>query len=223
MDSSAPCSVYPRSSTTLTLHQRFSQVQEDQLTGSRTFDPVPLQQPKGRGPPQVFLLMKRERPSRLHPQVSPWRPVRGPCPPGEFTSWSVPVQTRYLSLGAGPRCRRRSVWTRLGGPLRPPGFWSFVNKYRTRTSRGPENLHRRLGQRRKKRNIRKHKGRTHLQRGGASASRGRGFSKEQLDAQLEDYMSRSKSRLDAQLDEYMSMAGQAHWAEGLVLDWNEGV
>ncbi|XP_056262025.1 uncharacterized protein LOC130188017 isoform X2 [Pseudoliparis swirei] len=199
MDSSAPCSVYPRSSTTLTLHQRFSQVQEDQLTGSRTFDPVPLQQPKGRGPPQVFLLMKRERPSRLHPQ------------------------TRYLSLGAGPRCRRRSVWTRLGGPLRPPGFWSFVNKYRTRTSRGPENLHRRLGQRRKKRNIRKHKGRTHLQRGGASASRGRGFSKEQLDAQLEDYMSRSKSRLDAQLDEYMSMAGQAHWAEGLVLDWNEGV
>ncbi|XP_034409915.1 uncharacterized protein LOC117745589 [Cyclopterus lumpus] len=212
MDSSAPGSVYPRSTTTLTLHERFSQVQVDQLARSRTgtFDPVPLQQPKGCGPPQVF--MKRERSSLLH------------------------QQTRYLSLEVKQHFRRKSVWTRLGGQqetrllstCRPPGFWSFMNKYRRRTSftstyRGRGNLDSRLGQRRhlRKRNIQKRKGRTHLQRGGAGASRGRGFSKDQvptkehLDAQLDEYMSMSKSRLDAQLDEYMSMAGQTHWGLGV--------
>ncbi len=74
----------------------------------------------------------------------------------------------------------------------------------------------------------------HLLRGGATAFRGCGQSKDavptkkQLDAQLDeyvsmsrsrldkeldDYMSMSKRRLDAQLDEYMSLAGQTdlHW------------
>ncbi|KAK7886443.1 hypothetical protein WMY93_026064 [Mugilogobius chulae] len=35
--------------------------------------------------------------------------------------------------------------------------------------------------------------------------------KSRLDADLERYMSLSKSRLDAQLDEYMAMAGQEEW------------
>ncbi|XP_068425393.1 chromatin target of PRMT1 protein-like [Clinocottus analis] len=210
MESSAADSVYPRSSSTLPLHERFSQVLVDQLTWSRTgsFDSVLLQQPKEREPSKVFQRMTRES-----------------------SSSTLHLQTRYLSLTQ--RFRRRSVWTRLGGhvdtPLlsacRPPGYWSFMNKYRRRTGftcftcTGRGNLHSRLGQHRllMKRHIQKKvKGQTHLQRGGASTSRGRGFSKyqvptkEQLDAQLDDYMSLSKSRLDAQLDEYMAMAGQ-HW------------
>ncbi|KAF3692488.1 hypothetical protein EXN66_Car008164 [Channa argus] len=71
-------------------------------------------------------------------------------------------------------------------------------------------------------------------RGGGSASRGRGqsrqdiptkkqldaqlddymsMSKSRLDEQLEDYMSKSRRRLDAELDDYMLMAGdlQLHW------------
>lgn len=40
-------------------------------------------------------------------------------------------------------------------------------------------------------------------------------SRSRLDAQLDEYMSTSKRRLDAQLDEYMLMAGQVEGAEPL--------
>lgn len=50
------------------------------------------------------------------------------------------------------------------------------------------------------------RGRT-LRRGGATASKGRDFvPKQQLDAELDEYMSLSRSRLDRQLDDYMSMS-----------------
>lgn len=61
--------------------------------------------------------------------------------------------------------------------------------------------------------------RLYLQRGGATASKGQGQSKQdvqtkkQLDAQLDEYMSLSKRRLDQQLDDYMSMSRQRLDAE----------
>ncbi|KAK9516005.1 hypothetical protein VZT92_025322 [Zoarces viviparus] len=221
MDPSQPGGFYLRSTSTVSLNERFSQVLVDQLirTRIRTLDPV-LQQRMRCGPPQVVQLLERERSSPLH------------------------LQTRYPTVAVTQRFRR-SVWTRLGGQQethllstsRPPGFWSFMSKYRWRTSftcRRRGNLHSRLGQRRllRTRNLQKQTGRTHLWRGGATASRGRGLSKDhvptkqQLDAQLDEYMSTSRSRLDKQLDkymsmsrsrldkqldEYMSMAGQTHW------------
>ncbi|XP_035862428.1 chromatin target of PRMT1 protein-like isoform X2 [Sander lucioperca] len=190
-----------------------------------TFDPVLLQQRGGSNPKRAVMWPKK-LPRNLQ--------THGP----------------FAGLKQRLRRRRRSVWTRLGGPLltrrlstgRLRGFWSFTNKYRwrrrfTSTYRGRRNLHSRLGQRPllRKRNIQKlTAGSTNLQRGGATASRGRGrgqskchvptrkqldaqldeymsMSKSRLDKQLDDYMSMSKSRLDAQLDEYMSMAGQTPW------------
>ncbi|XP_054476930.1 uncharacterized protein LOC129109037 isoform X2 [Anoplopoma fimbria] len=178
MESSNTGPCVPRGSSSVSLNERFSQVLVDQLTRSRlrTFDPILLQQRKG-----CVLLMRRERSSLLH------------------------IQSRSSSVAVQQRCRRRSVWTRLGwqrllSTSRPPGFWSFMNKYRWRSS-FTSTCRRR----------------THLQRGRATALRRRGLSKEQvptkeqLDAQLDDYMSMSRSRLDKQLDEYMSMAGQTHW------------
>ncbi|XP_051235085.1 uncharacterized protein LOC127351518 [Dicentrarchus labrax] len=226
MNSSRPEQFYLRSTSALSLNERFSQVLVDPLTCSRTvtFDPVLLQQRRRMcNAASVVLLVKRE------------------------TSWLPALQTADPSVRAGQR-RRRSVWTRLGwrrATQRPQGFWSFRNKYRwragfTSTASRRGNL---LSLRQRgvlmKRNIQKvTAGQTqlslHLQRGGATASRGRGqskdnvptrkqldaqldeymsMSKSRLDKQLDDYMSMSKSRLDAQLDEYMSMAGQTD------LDW----
>ncbi|KAM8870174.1 chromatin target of PRMT1b [Spinachia spinachia] len=184
-DSSQTSSFFPRSTSTVSLDERFSQVLVDQrsLSRSATPDPVMLQQQEWCPPPQVVLLVEKER------------------------SW--PLRLR--------RSRRRSVWTRLGWQQcrsRPPGFWSFVNKYRWRTSsastcRRPG----KLWERRLVRTTKIHKriGPTHLPRGGVISSgrrcmsKGRIQTKQQLDAQLDEYMSMTKSRLDAQLDEYMSM------------------
>ncbi|XP_014877072.1 uncharacterized protein LOC106939238 [Poecilia latipinna] len=142
---------------------------------------------------------------------------------------------RMALVQAPPTCPRRqlrvrgSVWTRLGGPLltrgltrrhwswRQPGFWSFRRKYtwRGRCSapyRRQRNLLSRLGQRHlvEKSDLQNQseggRGPT-LWRGGATASKGRGFvPKQQLDAELDEYMSLSRSRLDRQLDDYMSMS-----------------
>ncbi|XP_059195001.1 uncharacterized protein LOC131976103 [Centropristis striata] len=191
MDSSAAGSLFLRSTSTVSLNQRFSQVLVDQRTRSR----------RGRGSSAVLLL------------------TRDSC-----------------------QCKtRRSVWTRLGwqqvtrrfSTYRLRGFWSFRNKYRWRTGfistyRGRGNLQRRFV---RKRNVKKlPAGRTHLRRGGATASRGRGLSRAQvptrseLDAELDDYMSMSRSRLDAQLDDYMAKAGQtspaAPWIEAAAA-WSE--
>ncbi|XP_037310896.1 uncharacterized protein LOC119198118 [Pungitius pungitius] len=182
-------SFFPRSTSTVSLDERFSQVLVDQRSLSRgvTFDPAMLQQQEGCVSPRVVLLVETER------------------------SWPLCL----------PRSRRSSVWTRLGwrqSTSRPPGFWSFMNKYRwTRSSastcRRPGNLHRPLGKRRlvRMKKVSKMIGRTHLQRGGVTSSgrrcvgKGRIPTKRQLDAQLDEYMAKTKSRLDAQLDEYMSM------------------
>ncbi|XP_044062693.1 chromatin target of PRMT1 protein-like isoform X1 [Siniperca chuatsi] len=229
MDASKADSFFLRSTSAVSLNERFSKGLVDQLTQSRmvTFDPVLLQQRRVRGPPPAVLLVKRQ------------------------TSSPLSLQTRDSSVRAKQRRRRRrSVWTRLGwqqvtrrlSASRPRGFWSFRHKFRwrarfTSTYRRWGDLRGRLGQRRLlvRRNIQELtagqfisscentqsdailcSGRTrlslHLQRGGAAASRGRGLSKDhvptkkQLDAQLDEYMSLSKSRLDAQLDDYMSMS-----------------
>ncbi|XP_049440880.1 uncharacterized protein LOC125893933 isoform X1 [Epinephelus fuscoguttatus] len=222
MDASKPPSFFLRSTSAVSLNERFSQVLENQLCHSRmrTFDPVLLEQRQVFDAPQVVLLVSRESLSSL-----------------QTCDMSVRVKQHLR--------RRRSVWTRLGwqqvtrrlSTTRPRGFWSFRKKYRWRTRfrsiyRGRRNLHSRLGQRRllRMRNIQKlTAGRTHLQKGGANTCRWWGrskakiptkkqldaqldkymsMSKSRLDKQLDDYMSMSKSRLDADLDEYMSMAGQ---------------
>ncbi|XP_041798876.1 chromatin target of PRMT1 protein-like [Chelmon rostratus] len=136
------------------------------------------------------------------------------------TSASHDVQNRDSSLSVKRRLgrRRSGVWTRLGWqrPTRPRWGAGF-----TSTCRGRGNLRSRLDQHhpQMRRNVQKLSAgqthlRMHLQRGGAVTTRGRGQhqkiipTKKQLDAQLDEYMSKSKSHLDAQLDEYMSMAGQ---------------
>ncbi|XP_037639638.1 uncharacterized protein LOC119496420 isoform X2 [Sebastes umbrosus] len=182
MDSSKPGRFYLRSTSAVSLHERFSQVVADQLTRSRmrTFDPVLLHQRRRHGLPKVVLLVRRGRSSLLH------------------------LQTRDSSVGVRQHLRRGSVWTRLGWQRgtrrlpasRPRGFWSFMNKYRRRRSSTPT-----------------YRGRTHLQRGGATAYRRKEHvpTKKQLDAQLDEYMSMSRSRLDKELDDYMAMAGETHW------------
>lgn len=45
-------------------------------------------------------------------------------------------------------------------------------------------------------------------RGRGGNRQGGGFSKEQLDNQLEEYMSKTKSHLDTELDAYMAEADQ---------------
>ncbi|XP_054881417.1 uncharacterized protein LOC129355830 isoform X2 [Poeciliopsis prolifica] len=142
---------------------------------------------------------------------------------------------RAALVQAPPTCQRRrlrvrgSVWTRLGGPLltrgptrlrwswRQPGFWSFRRKYTWRGRcnapyRRRGNLLSRLGQRRLvetsdlQNQTEGERGPT-LRRGGVTASKGRGFvPKQQLDAELDEYMSLSRSSLDRQLDDYMSMS-----------------
>ncbi|CAK6982469.1 uncharacterized protein LOC121906387 [Scomber scombrus] len=150
-----------------------------------------------------------------------------------------------LALQVKRRGARSSVWTRLGWrhmTLRPAArcsLWSFRKKYRWRG--GFSSAHKRRGhllsglsQRRrlKRRTGRKlTAGRVNLKGGGVSACRGRGLSRKEkvptrkqldaeldeywsrsrrrLDQQLEDYMSQSRTRLDAELDEYMSMPGEA--------------
>ncbi|XP_045899837.1 chromatin target of PRMT1 protein-like [Micropterus dolomieu] len=233
MDSSKPDSFFLRSTSVLSLNERFSKVPVKQPAPSRTvtFDPVRLQQSGVCDAQPAVLLLERPTASLLS------------------------LQTRGSSVKQRPR-RRRSVWTRLGwqsearrlSAAAPRGFWSFRNKFRWRarfssTYRRWRDLRSRPGQRRllMRRSIQRvAAGQTrpslHPQRSGATGSRGRGLrkayvpTKKQLDAQLDEYMSRSRSRLDAQLDEYMStskrrldaqldeymlMAGQVEGAEPL--------
>ncbi|XP_041649997.1 chromatin target of PRMT1 protein-like isoform X2 [Cheilinus undulatus] len=206
MDSSKQKSFFLRSTTAVSLNERFSQVIKTQAV---TFDPVVLQQEAGDDAVQVVLLLKREPPTPVH------------------------LKTRVPTLRSDHQARRRSVWTRLSWqPLarrcstrRRRGFWSFRKKYRWgarfgSAHRSGGNLRHRLGQRRllKKRNFQKP-----TEGGGASSFRGRNWkrgvvpTKEELDAELDKYMSMSKRRLDEQLDEYMAMAGQAD------LRWDWGV
>ncbi|KAM3614797.1 uncharacterized protein V6R79_019127 [Siganus canaliculatus] len=176
------------------------------------------------------------RPSASRPRAS--RP-RGPRPTGPRPTGFRPTGPR--STGSRPRASRprgpRSTGSRSTGP-RPRGFWSFRSKYSwgVSTYRRRANLCYQLnrGHLLKRRTLwNLSAGTTQLgvqqQRGGASASRGRGLdqravpTRRQLDAQLEDYMSLlrrrldreledymslSRTRLDAQLDQYMSLAGE---------------
>uniref|UniRef100_UPI0037E75AD9 chromatin target of PRMT1 protein-like n=1 Tax=Semicossyphus pulcher TaxID=241346 RepID=UPI0037E75AD9 len=218
MESAKPQSFFLRSTTAVSLNERFSQVLMAQLTQSRTvtFDPILLQQ-RGGGDNSQVVLLKRELPSSVH------------------------LQKHASSVRVRPRVRRRrSIWSRLGWrqvtrrlSTTPRGFWSFRNKYRQRggftsTCRGGGNLCGRLGQCRflMKRNVQKLTAEQtqlsmDLRRGRATTFRGRGWNRKgamptrkQLDDQLDEYMSLSKRRLDAQLDEYMAMAGQT------VLTWD---
>ncbi|XP_026227376.1 uncharacterized protein LOC113169845 [Anabas testudineus] len=210
-DSSKPRKLFLRSTSAVSLNERFSQVLMDQVTQSRivTFDPTLLrhQRTVSGTPPAV-----NKEPSSL---------------------WGL--QVRELVTGVSPRVkqhlrRRRNVWTRLGwrrltcclSTSKARGFWSFRNKYRwrarfTSTYRRQGIPRSQLGQRHllSRSNIQKLAAgrhlRLHLQRGGASASHT--MTKKRLDAQLDEYMSLSKSRLDQQLDDYMSMSRQRLDAE----------
>ncbi|XP_034534674.1 uncharacterized protein LOC117809108 [Notolabrus celidotus] len=199
-----------RSSTAVSLNERFSQViseQLDQPTTTVTFDPTLLQRSTGGDAQQMVLLMKREQPAALHLQTQ--------------VSCVPPLRVKQVVR------RKGSVWTRLGwqrgtrvvSAFRPSGFWSFRNKYRrsagfTSTCRSGGNQRHQQGEGRFKRHAQKlSAGPTqpaaNPQRGGASWNR-RGVTptRKQLDADLDKYMSLSKRRLDQQLDEYMCMAGQ---------------
>nr|XP_020474423.1 uncharacterized protein LOC109970884 isoform X2 [Monopterus albus] len=211
MASSKPCSLYLRSTSAVSLNERFSQILVDQLTQPTMVNLNPILQQQGTvfGTPPTVLLVRKKQVSH--------RPMRATGGPG----W---------------RCRkrkRRSVWTRLGwrqvtcccSASRPRGFWSFMNKYRwrprfTSTYRSRRNLQSQLGQHLLQGNTNiltmtagQHLS-LHLSKGRVTASRECDLSRDkvptkmQLDAQLDEYMSMSRSRLDAELDEYMSMAGE---------------
>ncbi|XP_054596665.1 uncharacterized protein [Nothobranchius furzeri] len=202
MDSSQPAPLFLRSTSAVSLNERFSQTLMRQLTQSVTKTSYPT-------PP------RRRRSLKLA-----WSAKR----PGERWSFSNRVRRAAATRQKMKMClRRRSIWSRLGWhqvtrrqlAYRPAGFWSFRNKYRW-GSRITWRRQRHLSQM--------------LQWGGVKAVKRRGFyrkdvpTKKQLDAQLDEYMSLSRSRLDkeladymsmsrrhldAQLDEYMLMAGQS--------------
>ncbi|XP_019719254.1 chromatin target of PRMT1b isoform X2 [Hippocampus comes] len=173
------CGVRLKRSSNVSLHKRFSHVPAGQ----------PMWPQMATVPESVLLLMASS--SSVNPQVGP-------------ACFSL-VPTAPLPP------RRRSVWTRLGS--RRVGFWSFRNKYRWR-ARCRATLARAKGTGRPavrclitSGSFRK------AARGRTPASgiyRRRGSfnfkvpTKEQLDTQLNNYMSKSKKRLDAQLDDYMA-------------------
>ncbi|KAG7233003.1 hypothetical protein INR49_006449 [Caranx melampygus] len=216
MESSKP--VILKSTSALSLHERFSQVLLDQETGPSVMDPVLPQLKRAPEPPPVFLVVKE--PSSLV------------CLQGVGVARGMRWHLR--------RRRRRSVWTRLGwqqvtrrsSTYRRRGFWSFTNKYRWRSRFssthfwGRGHLQRHLQTRTKVQRLTTGPHLSlNLPRGVASKRRRSqddvptkkqldkqldeymSLSKKHLDKQLDNYMSLSKSRLDAELDEYMSMAG----------------
>ncbi|XP_023249451.1 uncharacterized protein LOC111644721 [Seriola lalandi dorsalis] len=213
-----------KSTSAVSLHERFSQVLVDQVTRSRvvTFDAMLPQQRRVSATLPLVLLVKKKPSSLLRLQA-----------PGvsQRAKWRL--------------TRRRSVWERLGWwrvnrhlpANRLRGFWSFTNKYRgrarfTSTHKRRGHLQSRLGQRRllTRTNVQRLTAEPHLslnlKRGGATAWKRckddvptkrqldkqldeyMSISKNRLDKQLDRYMSMSRSRLDAQLDEYMSMVGE---------------
>nr|XP_057908718.1 uncharacterized protein LOC131105040 [Doryrhamphus excisus] len=170
-----PANIFPRGSSNVPLHKRFSHVLLEQM---------------------------------MLPKVT--------CapPPVVFVVNSEPSSALCLRV---PPPRRSSVWTRLG--WRRAGFWNFRNKYgwRARFRRaalkhaGGSKLTRQLGQRcrllKTKSFPKPSQEPEHLPQKRGGFTRGCGMkvlTKKELDAQLDEYMSKSKSRLDAQLDEYMS-------------------
>ncbi|XP_054869436.1 uncharacterized protein LOC129349629 [Amphiprion ocellaris] len=199
MDSSQPDCLLLTGTSKISLNERFSQVLLEQLTRSRMGPCDPVHR-RVSGPPLV--LLGNNDPSSLpHLQLE--------------TDGSQTVK-RHL--------RRQSIWTRLGGQqvahrfstFTAPGFWSFRNKYRwmsrvcSRCKRRG-NLNRGVGRRRLLKTAEVHKltatGRTQtsLQ---LRTNKKDVPTRQQLDAQLDEYMSMSRRRLDNQLDEYMCMAGQ---------------
>ncbi|XP_054639111.1 uncharacterized protein LOC129185734 isoform X2 [Dunckerocampus dactyliophorus] len=170
-----PKRIFLRSSSTVSLHQRFSHVLLEQMMLPKV----------ACAPPPVVFVVNSEPSSSLGLQVPP--------------------------------PRRSSVWTRLG--WRRAGFWTFRSKYgwRARFRRvalrraGGSKLTQQLGPRCRLLRTKGFKKRSQeqehlpLRRGGFTRERGlKAPTKKELDAQLDEYMSKSKSRLDAQLDEYMS-------------------
>ncbi|XP_028984574.1 uncharacterized protein LOC114842820 [Betta splendens] len=209
MDSSKLRKFVLRSTSAVSLNERFSQVLVDQLTQSRTVTLDTIMVPSS--PPVVLVVNKG---ASLLPRL------------------------QVAGFSARVKQRRRSIWTRLGWQKvsqhprtpKPRGFWSFRNKYKWRfrfrsTCRRCSNLHIQLGQHRPmtKTNIRNptagKKPTQHLQTDAAPASKGRGqrkhgaLTRKRLDAQLDEYMSKSKSRLDQQLEDHMSMSRQRLDAE----------
>ncbi|MED6246997.1 hypothetical protein ATANTOWER_027643 [Ataeniobius toweri] len=112
MDPSQPGLLYLRSTSTVSLNERFSQVLRSQLT--RPNKPI----------------IRTSEPVSLHPRSRLKRAVL-PLPQ------ALPV---FQRMKLRPRKRRRSIWTRLGGLQLTrhlsycslPGFWSFRNKYTLR-------------------------------------------------------------------------------------------
>ncbi|XP_035991521.1 uncharacterized protein LOC118562728 isoform X1 [Fundulus heteroclitus] len=216
MDAPELGSLYLRSSSTVSLNERFSQVLRNQLT--RPDGPIvmsrgtlPLQPGSRRRRGLLPQRMKLRLGSRRRRSI--WTRLGGP------------LLSRH-------RCRF-------------PGFWSFRRKYSWRArssapyrslrlwlclldptcvllcwfSTGRGNLHLCLG---RCRLVRTGNPQTPTAgarrwshtapRGGATSVKGRGFlssvvpTKQQLDAQLDEYMSLSRRRLDQQLEDYMSMS-----------------
>ncbi|KAG7474109.1 hypothetical protein JOB18_002286 [Solea senegalensis] len=181
MDSPKPLIL--KSRTTVSLHERFTQVLMDQLTPTMTFNPILLikeEPPFGIQAPHFHQratchLRKRRRRRRrrslwTHDHTSKFRGY-----------WSF--MSKYRLQGRG------HLRSRLG-------------QHRVLRRRRRSHVHRLTG---RHLNVK-------LPRGMASTTRGRGLSndsiptKRQLDAQLDDYMSVSRRRLDKELDDYMSMS-----------------
>ncbi|KAM4735860.1 uncharacterized protein FYW61_006231 isoform 1-T5 [Anableps anableps] len=194
MDPSGPGSLYLRSTSTLSLNERFSQVLRSRPT-----------RPNRPG----IRTSEQPRSCRRRAALVQALPI----------SQRMKLRLRRRRRSVWTRLGGLQLWS-----WRLPGFWSFRNKYswRGRSSapyRRRGNLSTRLGQRRlvETSDLRTptaggRRLRHTLQRGGAIAIKGRGFlpktvpTKRQLDAQLDEYMSLSRSRLDQQLEDYMSMS-----------------
>ncbi|XP_029928632.1 chromatin target of PRMT1 protein-like isoform X2 [Myripristis murdjan] len=215
MAASTSDTVTLRSTTAVSLHDRFTQMLMLPMARPAVLTFDPSRRRRSSHNQQLVLLMEDRRSVRAALPAK-WGVKR--CP-GKASVWS-----RLGSL-RGPR-RFCGVWN-----FRHFGLWSFRRRYRwgagTRRYKRSGLTHRnissaqlrlpvlaRLGGRVVARrsaaalpgtSTRKQPGQRARGGSGGQDSRKEPVTKKELDAQLDDYMSMSKSRLDAELDDYMSM------------------
>ncbi|XP_027868021.1 uncharacterized protein LOC114141592 isoform X1 [Xiphophorus couchianus] len=226
MEPARPGPVYLRSTTAVSLNERFSQLLMTRLTrpGRPGFRSRRRRAALVQAPPTC---QRR----RLRVRGSVWTRLGGPLltrgPTRRRWFWRRPgfwsFRRKYTWSGrcSAPYRRRKApsevrgqIQARLAGRgLRPAGgLLDPTGLLLCCFSTGRGIPLSRLGQRRLvetsdlQNQTEGGRGRT-LRRGGATVSKGRDFvPKQQLDAELDEYMSLSRSRLDRQLDDYMSMS-----------------
>lgn len=219
-----------KSATNMSLHERFTSLRHIKTTPSSETrsKSMPAQQVKYYTPPTPAVS------SRYHGLfeeddddveiVEETRPFSFRRP--ALQSHQRPPMQRHLAFQAALRLKRKSIKQRLGP--RPLIYHQQNLRYRNQNFRGRRNFTQYRGQwggnfnrdnwhfrnQRQRRNNRGNsfRGRWRNNRGGGGRG-GRGqqrnqpkMTREELDAQLDQYMSKTKTVLDHDLDEYMSQA-----------------